>query len=405
MATGPLAGVTILDLTTVLMGPFATQILAGLGADVIKVEPPDGDGIRHVGPMRNRGMGHIFLHVNRGKRSVVLDLKQAPARDALLRLVERADAMVSNVRPAAMKRLGLDYDTIAARNPRLVYVTCCGFGQRGPSAAKPAYDDLIQGAAGVPWLMQRAGAPAPAYAPVTLVDRLTGLHAAYTVAAALYAREKTGRGQAVEVPMFEAAAQFVLGDHMGGLTFDPPLGEPGYARLLTPHRRPYETRDGYLCLLIYNDKQWRSFFAAIGEPERFERDARFASQTARGEHVDAVYAYVAEVMRTRTTAEWERLLDEADIPHQPMNSPADILADPHLRATGFVGEEHHPSEGRLRTLAAPTSWSGTPLAAPAPAPRLGEHTVEVLRAAGLSDVEIDALLAGGAARGPNERER
>jgi crotonobetainyl-CoA:carnitine CoA-transferase CaiB-like acyl-CoA transferase len=398
MTTGPLAGVRILDLTTVLMGPFATQILAGLGAEVIKIEPPEGDGIRHIGPMRNPGMGHIFLHVNRGKRSVVLDLKQPAARDALLRLAQNADALVSNVRPAAMRRLGLDYDTVAARNPRIVYVSCCGFGQRGPAASKPAYDDLIQGAAGVPWLMQQAGAPAPAYAPVTLVDRLTALHAAYAVSAALYAREKTGKGQAIEVPMFEAAAQFVLGDHLGGLTFDPPIGPAGYARLLTPHRRPYQTRDGYLCLLIYNDKQWKSFFAAIGEPERFERDPRFSSQTARGEHIDAVYAYVAEVMRTRTTADWERMLDQADIPHQPMNSPADLLADPHLRATGFVAEEHHPTEGRLHTLAAPTSWSGTPLSTPAPAPRLGEHTVEVLREAGCSASEIDALLATGAAR-------
>jgi crotonobetainyl-CoA:carnitine CoA-transferase CaiB-like acyl-CoA transferase len=402
MTAGPLAGIRVLDLTTVLMGPFATQLLAGLGAEVIKVEPPEGDGIRQIGPMRHAGMGHIFLHVNRGKRSIVLDLKQPAARDALLRLAERADVMISNVRPAAMRRLGLDYETVAARNPRVVYVSCCGFGQAGPSAAKPAYDDLIQGAAGVPWLMQRAGAPAPAYAPVTLVDRLTGLHAAYAVSSALYARERTGQGQAVEVPMFEAAAQFVMSDHLGGLTFDPPLGEAGYARLLTPHRRPYATRDGHLCLLIYNDKQWRSFFAAVGDRERFERDARFSSQTARGEHIDAVYAYVAEIMRTRTTAEWERLLDEADIPHQPMNSPADILADPHLRATGFVAEEHHPTEGRLRVLGTPTTWSGTPPGKPVPAPRLGEHTVEVLREAGCSAAEIERLLASGAARAASD---
>jgi crotonobetainyl-CoA:carnitine CoA-transferase CaiB-like acyl-CoA transferase len=398
MTAGPLAGIRVLDLTTVLMGPFATQLLAGLGAEVIKVEPPEGDGIRQIGPMRHAGMGHIFLHVNRGKRSIVLDLKQPAARDALLRLAERADVMISNVRPAAMRRLGLDYETVAARNRRVVYVSCCGFGQAGPSAAKPAYDDLIQGAVGVPWLMQRAGAPAPAYAPVTLVDRLTGLHAAYAVSSALYARERTGKGQAVEVPMFEAATQFVMGDHLGGLTFDPPLGEAGYARLLTPHRRPYATRDGHLCLLIYNDKQWRSFFTAVGDPERFERDARFSSQTARGEHIDAVYAYVAEIMRTRTTAEWERLLDEADIPHQPMNSPADILADPHLRATGFVAEEHHPTEGALRVLGTPTTWSATPPGKPTPAPRLGEHTIEVLREAGCSAAEIEALLSSGAAR-------
>ncbi len=406
MNSGPLAGVGILDLTTVLMGPFATQLLACLGAEVIKVEPPEGDGIRQIGPMRNPGMGHIFLHANRGKRSVALDLKQPAARTALLRLAEGADVFISNVRPAAMKRLGLDYEALAARNPRLIYVTCCGFGQQGPAAAKPAYDDLIQGAAGIPWLMQQAGSAAPAYAPVTIVDRLTGLHAVYAVCAALYAREKTGKGQAVEVPMFEAAVQFVLGDHLGGLTFAPPLGDPGYARLLTAHRRPYETRDGYLCVLVYNDKQWRSFCAAIGEPERFERDARFASQTARGEHIDEVYAWLAGVLRTRTTAEWARLLEAADIPHQPMSSPADLLEDPHLVATGFVRTEDHPSEGALRALGNPVSWSATPPAAPAPAPRLGEHTIEVLRAAGLSTAEIEGLLASGAARAqPTGRKR
>lgn len=398
MTTGPLAGAKIIDLTSVVMGPFATQLLAGLGAEVIKVESPAGDNMRHIGPMRNPGMGHIFLHANRGKRSVVLDLKQPAARDALLHLVETADVLISNVRPAAMRRLGLDYEAVSARNPRIVYVSCCGYGQRGVNAAKPAYDDLVQGAVGIPWLMQAYGATAPAYVPVVLADRVTGLHAAYAVAAALYARERTGRGQAVEVAMFEAAAQFVLGDHLAGLTFEPPVGDAGYARLLTPHRRPYATRDGHLCLLIYNDKQWQNFCAAIGEPERFEGDARFASQTARAAHIDEVYGWLAGVLRTRTTAEWERLLDAADIPHQPMNAPRDLLDDPQLAGTGFIGREAHPTEGPLRTIGTPTAWSGTPPAAPTPAPRFGEHTVEVLREAGCSDREIGRLLASGAAR-------
>ena len=404
-ASGPLAGTKIVDLTSVVMGPFATQLLAGLGADVIKVESPEGDNIRHIGPMRNPGMGHIFLHANRGKRSVVLDLKQPAARDALLRLTDTADVLISNVRPAAMQRLGLDYATVAARNPRIVYVSCCGYGQRGVSAAKRAYDDLVQGAVGIPWLMQAYGSEAPAYVPVVLADRVTGLHAAYAVAAALYARERTGRGQAVEVPMFEATAQFVLGEHLAGLTFDPPLGDAGYARLLTPHRRPYATRDGHLCVLIYNDRQWRSFCAAIGEPERFERDARFGSQTARAAHIDEVYGWLAERFRTRTTAEWERLLDAADIPHAPMSSPRDLLDDPQLAGTGFIGREVHPSEGPVRTIGTPTAWSDTPPAAPAPAPRFGEHTVAVLREAGCSEREIERLLASGAARGLNEGER
>ncbi len=395
--SGPLAGVRVLDLTSIIMAPFATQILAGLGADIVKIEPPEGDYMRHVGPMRHPGMGHIFLHGNRGKRSVVLDLKQPGARAALVRMAASADVFITNVRPRAMRRLGLHHEALAATNARLIYVSCTGFGQRGPYAAKPAYDDLIQGATAIPWLMRAYGTPEPCYTPLTLADRLTGLHATYAITAALYAREKTGAGQLVEVPMFEAVTQFVLGDHMSGLTFDPPIGEAGYARLLTEYRRPYATRDGYLCVLMYNDKQWRNFFAAIGEPERLERDARFATLSSRAAHIGEVYAYVADVMRTRTTDEWRTLLDAADIPNQPVNSPASLAEDPHLLATGFIRMEEHPSEGRLRTMGNPTTWSDTPPGPLAPAPRLGEHTVAVLREAGCAEDEIEALLRTGAA--------
>lgn len=396
---GPLAGVRILDLTSVVMGPFATQILAQLGADVIKVESREGDNMRHVGPMNHPGMGHIFLHANGGKRSIVLDLKHKDGREAALALAEGCDVMISNVRPDAMARLGLDYEAVRARSPRIVYVSCCGFDPEGPDAGRPAYDDLVQGATGVPWLMQRYGAPQPAYAPITLADRVTGLHAVYAVTAALYARSQTGQGQAVVVPMFEAMAQFILGDHMAGLTFDPPLGEPGYARLLTPHRRPYATSDGMLCVLIYNDKHWRSFFAAIGEADGLARDPRFATHGARAANIDAVYAEVSRIMRTRSTAQWRELLDAADVPNMPMNSPADLLANPQLRATGFVQDAVHPTEGPVHALAPPTRWSATPPARGfSPAPQLGEHTVELLREAGYGADRIEHLLASGACR-------
>ena len=397
--SGPLAGVKVLDLTSVIMGPFATQILAQLGADVIKIESPEGDNMRHVGPMHHAGMGHIFLHANAGKRSIVLDLKRAEARDAMLALIEHCDVFISNVRPAALARLGLDDAALRARCPRLVHVSCVGFDPRGPDAAKPAYDDLIQGATGIPWLMQRYGASEPCYAPITLADRVTGLHAMYAVSAALFARERTGKGQTVIVPMFESMAQFVLGDHMAGLTFDPPRGEPGYARLLTPHRKPYATRDGLLCVLIYNDRQWRSFFEAIGEGEGLARDPRFATHGARAVHIDAVYEQVAHLMKQRSTAEWRALLDAADVPNMPMNGPADLLASAQLQATGFVQDTMHPTEGTLRTLATPTRWSDTPPARHLrPAPRLGEHTREVLAEAGYDDARIDTLLASGACR-------
>jgi crotonobetainyl-CoA:carnitine CoA-transferase CaiB-like acyl-CoA transferase len=396
---GPLAGVRILDLTTVIMGPFATQLLAGLGAEVTKVEPPEGDNMRHVGPMRHAGMGHIFLHANQGKRSIVLDLKRPGALDVVHRLAERSDVLISNVRPQALQRLGLDDASVRARNPRIIHVSCCGFDQDGPYAARPAYDDLIQGATGIPWLMQQSGAGEPRYTPVTLADRVTGLHAVYAVTAALYARQVSGVGQAVVVPMFEAMTQFVLGDHAAGLTFDPPAGEPGYPRLLTPHRRPYATRDGHLCVLIYNDKQWRSFFAAIGDPQRPERDPRFASHRNRAEHIDAVYEEVGRLMRERTTAEWQALLDAADVPNLPMHSPSSLLDDPHHAATGFIRSVAHPTEGTLRVPRSPTRWSATPPAAElAPAPSLGEHTHDVLRELGYADEAIQSLLQSGACR-------
>ena len=397
--TGPLAGVRVLDLTSVIMGPFATQILAQLGAEVIKVEAPDGDNMRHVGPMRHPGMGHIFLHANTGKQSIALDLKHPEGREAALRLAEECDVLVSNVRPRALARLGLDYDAVRARSPRIIHVSCCGFDQDGPDAARPAYDDLIQGATGIPWLMQQYGAPEPGYAPTTLSDRVTGLHAVYAVTAALYAREKTGQGQAIVVPMFEAMAQFVLGDHMAGLTFEPPRGEPGYARLLTAHRKPYATADGMLCVLIYNDKHWRSFFAAIGETEGLARDPRFATHGARAAHIDTVYAEVARILRGRPTAEWRALLDAADVPNMPMNSPADLLTNPQLRATGFLHDAVHPTEGPMHAMGHPTRWSATPPAHDLPAaPRLGQHTRALLAQAGYTPAQIDALLAQGACR-------
>lgn len=395
---GPLAGVRILDFTSVVLGPFATQILASLGAEVLKVETPDGDNMRHVGPMRNPAMGHIFLHANQGKRSIVLDLKQKEGHDAALRLVERSDVLISNVRPQAMKRLGLDFESLAKRNGRLIHVSCVGFDQEGPYAARPAYDDLIQGATGVPWLMQAYGAETPGYAPLTLADRVTGLHAVYAVTGALYERERNGgAGQAIVVPMFEAMTQFVLGDHLGGLSFEPELGEPGYARLLTPHRRPYRTRDGYLGVMIYNDKQWRSFFQALGDPERMNRDPRFSSHGARADNIDAVYEEVGRLMLARDTAEWRALFDAADVPNMPVNSPRDLLEDPQHQATGFIRVVDHPSEGRLRTSGCPTRWSHTPPAADTlPAPRLGEHSLDVLRELGYDAEEIASMLATGA---------
>ncbi len=391
--SGPLAGVRIVDLTTVVMGPFATQILADLGADVVKVEAPEGDVLRHIAPMKHPGMGHIFLHHNRNKRSVVLDLKQAAGREALLRLARGADVLIYNVRPQAMQRLKLAYEDVSAANPRIIYVGAYGYSQGGRYAAQPAYDDLIQGMSGLPWATHAAGADRPRYVPTAISDRITGLAAVNAVTAALYCRERTGKGQAVEVPMFETLAQMVLGDHMCGRTFDPPVEPVRYERMLAPHRAPYATKDGYVCVLVYNDKHWRSFFRLIGREEMFDNDPRFSSQEARSRNIGEVYAFVAGQMATRTSAEWLRSLKEADIPVAPLNSVDDVIDDPHLAETGFFPMMEHPTEGRLRMMAPPGAWSQTPPGELRPAPRLGEHSREILREAGYADAEIEALIA------------
>jgi crotonobetainyl-CoA:carnitine CoA-transferase CaiB-like acyl-CoA transferase len=395
--SGPLTGVRVLDLTTVVMGPYATMILADFGADVIKVEPPEGDVMRQAWPFRHPGMGSIFLNVNRNKRSVALDLKKPQALEACLRLAKSADVLVYNIRPQAMARLGLSYEKIRSLNERIIYVGCFGYSQRGPYAAKAAYDDMIQGASGLPWLLQKQGAPEPRYAPMIVADRSVGQQVASAVSAALYFREKSGKGQRVDVPMWEHLLQIVLSDHLGGYTFDPQEGEPGYARILAPDRRPYQTKDGYVCALIYNDKQWKGFLGIIGRGELFSAP-EFATQAARSRNYVAAYAMVADEMKKRSTAFWLEALERADVPVQKMNTLDDIVADPHLNAIGYLKTVEHPSEGRIRTLAVPSEWSESGPEYRRHAPRLGEHTREVLREAGFPDAEIDSMVKSGAAR-------
>lgn len=385
--TGPLAGIRIIDLTSVILGPYATQILADFGADVIKVEAPAGDIMRHVGPMRNPGMGHIYLNLNRNKRSLALDLKQPKARDALRKLATTADVFVSNVRPAAMARLGLGYDDIRAVNPRIVYASATGYGAGGRYAGKPAYDDLIQGLTGIAAIPRDAWGSEPRYMPIAIADRTVGLYLANAISAALFHRERTGQGQAIEIPMFEVFAEYLLGDHLAGLTFDPPEGPQYYPRLVSKHRRPYATKDGHVCALVYTDANWKNFFRAI-DREDLLQDPRFSTHGNRAKHIDEVYEFVSETLKTRTTADWVALLDAADIPVMPLNSVESLLDDPHLNEAGFFRTVEHPTEGRLRMTQVPGSWSGSPPSVRNLAPPLGEHTSNLLREAGLSDTEI-----------------
>ncbi len=380
------------------MGPYATQLLGDMGADIIKIEPPGGDSVRGIGPMKNPGMGYDFLQVNRNKRSLVLDLKQADGMAALLRLLDSADVLTYNVRPQAMARLGLTWAHLSRRNPRLIYVGTFGYGQDGPYAAKPAYDDLIQGVMGVPTLVAQVGDGVPRYVPMAFVDRAVGIAACGIVAAALYRREKTGKGQSVEVPMFETMLPFVLGEHMAGATFAPAVGPMGYPRLLARERTPYPTADGFVCALIYNDKQWQSFFAMIGEPERFTSDARLRSMTTRTEHIGELYAMVARLLRNGTTAQWLERFEQADIPAMPLHTLESLIEDPHLKAVGFFQMMEHPSEGTLRMMAPSGQWSESPPSIRRGAPRLGEHSAEVLAEAGYSLDEIRRLAAAGVTR-------
>jgi crotonobetainyl-CoA:carnitine CoA-transferase CaiB-like acyl-CoA transferase len=391
---GPLAGVRIIDLTTVVLGPYATQMLGDLGADVIKVESPDGDTTRHTGPRRHPHMAGLFLGMNRNKRSVALDLKTAAGRGVLLRLVDTADVVVHNIRPQKLKALGLAPDVLLARRPRLIFAAIHGFREDGPYGGRPAYDDLIQAVAGIAGLMETMTGE-PRYAPTVLADKTCGLMTVQAILAALFHREKTGRGQAVEIPMFETMVSYLMVEHLYGATFVPPEGPMGYARVLAPWRRPYATADGRICMIAYTDRQWQRFWQAAGRPEMMD-DPRFADVAARTAHVDDVYRLAGEALAVKTTAEWLALFDELEIPAGPVNAIEDLADDPHLKAIGFFRHVSHPSEGDLVMADPPLRFSQTPAAITRLPPRFGEHGREVLGELGLSAEEIDALAQAGA---------
>jgi crotonobetainyl-CoA:carnitine CoA-transferase CaiB-like acyl-CoA transferase len=391
-----LNGVRIIDCTTVVLGPWAGQQLGDLGADVIKVEPPDGDTTRQLGPMRNPGMGAFYLAVNRNKRSIVLDLKQESARQVLLKLASKADVLLHNYRPRAAKRLGLSYDMFHAVNPGIIYVGTYGFRASGPYADKPAYDDIIQAASGLASL-QSALTGEPRFVPTIVADKTSSMTLFAAVLAALYHKARTGEGQQVEVPMFESLAAWVMVEHLYGESFVPAVETVGYKRVLSPHRKPFKTKDGHLAILPYTDQNWRDFFTIAGRQDLLD-DPRFKSLASRLRHIDFLYGEVAKIALTRTNAEWLAELDRANIPGMTVNSLESLLRDPHLEATGFWQEMKHPSEGPMRLPGIPAAYGKTPADIRRHPPRLGEHTLEVLREAGLSTAEIDALLATGATR-------
>ncbi len=391
---GPLSGLRILDLTSVVAGPLATQMLGDMGADVIKIEAPEGDAPRHTGPARSPGMAALFMGLNRSKRSLVLDLKQRSAQDALWRLIEGADVFVHSMRPQKIEKHGFGHDAVCARNPRIVYAAIHGYREGGPYSRQPAYDDVIQGQSGFASLMS-AIAGEPRYAPTIIADKTTALSLVGAISAALYAREKTGRGQFVEVPMFESMVSFILAEHLFGHAFEPPKGSLGYTRVLGAWRRPYKTKDGYLCMMAYTEPQWRKFWKMVGKPEIGD-DPRFCNIAARSHNVVALYELAGACLLDKITDEWLKLLREQDIPSARVSSLDEVMADPQLAATGFFKRATHPTEGEILYTDLPVRFSDSGTSTERLQPRLGEHSIDVLREAGLSQTEIDALLASGA---------
>lgn len=376
--TGALDGIRIIDLTSVGMGPMATQMLGDMGADVIKVESQEGDVFRHVTPQRHTGMSHAYLNFNRNKRSVVLDIKSTTGKDQLQKLLLTADVLVSNMRASAMRRLGLDYDSLKERLPTLIYCSCYGYGEEGAYAGRPAIDDTIQAASGLAWIQGAAGQEAPNYMNSVIADKVVALYVSNAIVSALFAREKMGLGQAVEVPMFECMTAFLAPEHLAGMTFVPPEGPAGYARLLNEYRRPFRCADGYISVVPYTDGQWQRFFELTRRPE-LAHDKRFQTATERSKHFPELYQYVEQVLARHTTEEWTQLLTHADIPFSKVNSMADLITDPHLVSCGFWQKTDHPSEGPIIQAGIPIRFSGTPGEIRRHAPGLGEHTQEVLQ--------------------------
>lgn len=392
---GPLHGIRVVELTSVVLGPWACQFLGDMGADVIKIEAPRGDSNRTLGASRHPGMAALYLTCNRNKRSLVLDLKKPGARDALLKLVATADVFVHNNRPQVMTKLGLEYADLKKVNPRIIYCGAYGYSKHGPYGAMGALDDSIQAVSGIA-MLNKLVLGEPRYLPTVLADKTTAMTVVYAVLAALFHRERSGEGQDIEVPMYETMVHFVMGEHLWGMTFDPPIGGPGYTRLMSQERRPYPTRDGYIAILPYLDAHWDSFCKAVERPDLLA-DPRFRTLADRVRNIDATYAETAKIMATRTTREWLDLFARTRVPTIVVNTLEDLASDPHLEAVGFWQSVDHPTEGRLKLPAFPVNFSATPASIERHAPRLGEHTREVLGEAGLDGPAIEALLADGAA--------
>ncbi|MEM6622372.1 MAG: CoA transferase [Pseudomonadota bacterium] len=389
-----LEGIRVVDLTSVIMGPFATAQLGVLGADVIKIEPPSGEAVRHIAPMTQPKMGAGFLNANRNKRSITLDLKTEAGRAALDKILATADVFVTNMRRKACEKLGLDPVSMAKRHPNVIHCAAIGFGRGGPYEHDAAYDDVVQALSGFAAVNANQQGE-PRFVPQIIIDKTTGMFVVEGILAALLHRERTGKVVPLEVPMMETASYFLMVEHLQGQTHQPPIGPPGYARLLNPYRRPYPTKDGFVAVLPYIDKHWEKMLKLIGREEVMAEDW-FQSVTTRSARVRDLYQMVDEAMPSKTTDEWLALFKEADIPCGIVNTLDSLFEDPHLTATGAWESHDHPVEGPLKIMRHPIAFD-METQPEGHAPLHGEHTREVLAEVGHTDAEIDALLANGGA--------
>ncbi|WP_425994800.1 CaiB/BaiF CoA transferase family protein [Afipia sp. DC4300-2b1] len=390
---GPLQGIRIVDLTAVIMGPYAMQVMADFGAEVIKIESPEGDIMRHVGKNGDRAMGPIHLTLNRGKRHVALDLKKPEARDVLAKIIGSADAFVHAMRPKAIERLGLDYASVKKIKGDIVYCGAYGYTADGPYGDEPAYDDLIQELCGIADIASQL-AGEPRFFPTVIADKVCGLTLAYALLAALLHKQRTGEGQQIEVPMFETMVQFLMVEHLGDCTFGR-NEEIGYARVLSQLRKPHRTTDGYVCALPYNDKNWRDFFRIVDRAD-LAADPRFSSQSARSKNYEVLYSLLGEILATQPTGYWLEKLRPASIPVAPVLGLKALLDDPHLNAVNLFQTVRHPSEGQITAIRSPIAFSATPAGMGKPAGVIGADTLDVLQGFGYSSSDIDALVAKGA---------
>ena len=388
--SGPLSGLKVLELTSVVLGPWAAQSMADMGADVIKIEAPFGDSNRQLGASRNPGMAALYLSNNRNKRSLVLDLKQESARDALLTIVKDCDVFLHNNRPQVMTKLRLEYEDIKSVNENIIYCGTYGYSKDGPYGEKGALDDSIQAVSGIAALNELVLGE-PRYLPTVVADKTTAITVVYSILAALFHRERTGVGQEIEVPMFETMVSFVMAEHIWGEVFEPKMGEAGYTRLMSHHRKPYKTKDGYIAVLPYMNNHWQTF-CEKAEREDLIEDERFKDLSSRVKNIDDTYSETGKILATKTTQEWLDIFAETKVPVIVVNSLEDLFHDPHLEAVDFWQSYEHPTEGQLKMPGFPSKFSKTPASIRKHAPKLGEHSKEILAEAGIDEETINKMV-------------